>query len=48
MNRRNAKTKERQLEKFLMNVADNAEAALREYWQEREAEILTIRIFQIG
>ncbi|GFI11135.1 hypothetical protein IMSAGC007_03608 [Lachnospiraceae bacterium] len=38
MNRRNAKTKERQLEKFLMNVADNAEAALREYWQEREAE----------
>lgn len=38
MSRHNTETKERQLEKFLMNIADNAEAALWEYWQERETE----------
>lgn len=38
MKRRNTENQERQVEKFLMNVADNAEATLREYWQERETE----------
>lgn len=38
MNKRSAKTKEKELERFLMNVAETAENALREYWQEREAE----------
>lgn len=38
MKRRNAEQKQRQLEDFLMNVAETAENALREYWQERDAE----------
>ena len=38
MKKRNAETKENQLERFLMNVAETAENALREYWQERDAE----------
>ena len=38
MSRRNAKTKEYDIERFLMNVAETAENALREYWQERDAE----------
>ena len=35
MSRRNAKTEENEIERFLMNVAENA---LREYWEERETE----------
>ena len=38
MSRRNAKTEENEIERFLMNVAENAENALREYWEERETE----------
>ena len=38
MKKHSPEEKERQLEKFLMNVADAAEAALREYWQEKDAE----------
>ena len=38
MKRRNAEQKQRQLEDFLMNVAESAENALREYWQERDGE----------
>ena len=38
MKKRNAETKEKQLERFLMNVAETAENALREYRQEREAK----------
>jgi len=38
MSRRNAKTKENEVERFLMNVAETAENAWREYWEEREAE----------
>ena len=38
MQKHSPKEKEKQLEKFLMNVADAAEAALREYWREKDAE----------
>ena len=38
MSRRNTKTKENDIERFLLNVAETAENALREYWQERDAE----------
>ena len=38
MSRRNTKTKENDIERFLMNVAETAENALREYWEERDAE----------
>ena len=38
MKRRNAEQKQKQLEDFLMNVAESAENALREYWQERDEE----------
>lgn len=38
MKKHSTEEKERQLERFLMNVADTAEAALREYWQEKDAE----------
>ena len=33
MSRRNTKTKENDIERFLMNVAETAENALREYWE---------------
>ena len=33
MSKQNTEKKDSGLERFLMNVADNAEAALREYWQ---------------
>ena len=35
MRKRSAEEKQKQLERFLMNVAD---AALGEYWREKEAE----------
>ena len=38
MKKRNAETKEKQLERFLMKVAETAENTMREYWQERETE----------
>ena len=38
MKKRNAETKENDFERFLMNVAETAENALREYWEERDAE----------
>lgn len=38
MSRRNAKTKEKEVERFLMKVAETAENTMREYWQERETE----------
>ena len=38
MSRRSAKAKEKEIERFLMNVAETAENALREYWEERDAE----------
>ena len=38
MSRRNTKTKENDIERFLLNVAETAENALREYWEERDAE----------
>ena len=34
------KTKQREIERFLMKVAETAENAMREYLQEREAENL--------
>ena len=33
-----AEEKQKQLERFLMNVAEAADAALWEYWREKEAE----------
>ena len=38
MSKQNTEIKDRRLERFLMNVADNAEAALREYLQEKDTE----------
>ncbi|MCE4879763.1 hypothetical protein LW093_09085 [Clostridioides difficile] len=38
MRKRSAEEKQKQLERFLMNVAEAADAALREYWQDRDAE----------
>ena len=38
MSRRSAKSKEKEIERFLMNVAETAENTLREYLQERETE----------
>ena len=38
MSRRSAKAKEKEIERFLMKVAETAENALREYWEERDAE----------
>ena len=38
MRKHSAEEKEKQLERFLMGVAEAADAALREYWQDREAE----------
>ena len=38
MSRRNTKTKENDIERFLMKVAETAENTMREYWQERETE----------
>ncbi len=35
---RSAEEKQKQLERFLMNVAEAADAALWEYWREKEAE----------
>ena len=38
MSRRSAKAKEKEIERFLMKVAETAENTMREYWQERETE----------
>ena len=38
MRKRSAEEKQKQLERFLMNVAEAADAALWEYWREKEAE----------
>ena len=38
MRKRRAEEKQKQLERFLMNVAEAADAALWEYWREKEAE----------
>lgn len=38
INKQDTWKKDSGLERFLMNVADNAEAALREYLQERDSE----------
>ncbi len=38
MSRRSAKAKEKEIERFLMKVAETAENTLREYLQERETE----------
>ena len=38
MRKRSAEEKQKQLERFLMNVAEAADAALLEYWREKEAE----------
>lgn len=38
MNKQDTGKKDSGLERFLMNVADNAETALREYLQERDSE----------
>lgn len=38
MRKRSAEEKQKQLERFLMNVAEAAAAALWEYWREKEAE----------
>ena len=37
MRKRSAEEKQKQLERFLMNVAEAADAALWEYWREKEA-----------
>ena len=36
MRKRSAEEKQKQLERFLMNVAEAADAALWEYWREKE------------
>ena len=36
MRKRSAEEKQKQLERFLMNVAEAADAALWEYWRERK------------
>ena len=38
MRKRSAEEKQKQLERFLKNVAEAADAALWEYWREKEAE----------
>ena len=38
MRKRSTEEKQKQLERFLMNVAEAADAALWEYWREKEAE----------
>ena len=38
MRKHSAEEKENQLERFLMGVAEAADAALREYWREKEAK----------
>lgn len=38
MSRQRKKTDNTQLERFFMELAENADAALREYWQERGGE----------
>lgn len=38
MNKRIRKKDEKQIEKFLLDIADAFDAATREYWEEREAE----------
>ena len=38
MRKRSAEEKQKQLERFLMNVVEAADAALWEYWREKEAE----------
>lgn len=35
MRKRSAEEKQKQLERFLMNVAEAADAALWEYWREK-------------
>ena len=41
MRKRSAEEKQKQLERFLMNVAEAADAALWEYWREKEAVSFT-------
>ena len=36
MRKRSAEEKQKQLERFLMNVAEAADAALWEYWREKD------------
>ena len=38
MRKRSAEEKQKQLERFLMNVAEAADAALWEYWRGKEKE----------
>ena len=38
MRKRSAEEKQKQLERFLMNVAEAADAALWEYWREQGTE----------
>ena len=38
MRKRSAEEKQKQLERFLMNVAEAADAALWEYWRDKLAE----------
>ena len=38
MRKRSEEEKKKQLERFLKKVAEPADAALGEYWREREAE----------
>ena len=43
MRKRSAEEKQKQLERFLMNVAEAADAALWEYWRGKEAGTAAVR-----
>ena len=43
MRKRSAEEKQKQLERFLMNVAEAADAALWEYWREKEANTAVLQ-----
>ena len=43
MRKRSAEEKQKQLERFLMNVAEAADAALWEYWREKEADTAVLQ-----
>jgi hypothetical protein len=48
MRKRSAEEKQKQLERFLMNVAEAADAALWEYWREKEAAVLQRSMSRAG
>ena len=48
MRKRSAEEKQKQLERFLMNVAEAADAALWEYWRKRNTAVLQRSMSRAG